>query len=58
MMMKSFTTQPVEQVIRQMSDEQQMEAISFLRLLQSGSGFLNDIRHRSGDHSSSCLDYS
>ncbi|WP_237446717.1 alpha/beta fold hydrolase [Shimazuella alba] len=48
-MMKSFTTQPVEQVIRQMSDEQQMEAISFLRLLQSGSGFLNDIRHRSGD---------
>jgi pimeloyl-ACP methyl ester carboxylesterase len=48
-MMKSFTTLPVEQVIKQMSDSQQMEAIKFLQHLQSGSGFLNDIRHRSGD---------
>jgi pimeloyl-ACP methyl ester carboxylesterase len=48
-MMKSFTTLPVEQVIKRMSDNQQMEAIKFLQHLQSGSGFLNDIRHRSGD---------
>ncbi|MXQ54978.1 alpha/beta fold hydrolase [Shimazuella alba] len=48
-MMKSFTTLPVEQIIKQMSDNQQMEAIKFLQHLQSGSGFLKDIRHRSGD---------
>jgi pimeloyl-ACP methyl ester carboxylesterase len=48
-MMKSFTTLPVEQVIKQMSGNQQIEAIKFLQHLQSGSGFLNDIRHRSGD---------
>lgn len=49
MMMKSFTTLPVEQVIRQMSDKQQTEAFKFLQHLQSGSGFMNDIHHRSGD---------
>jgi pimeloyl-ACP methyl ester carboxylesterase len=48
-MMKNFTTLPVEEVIKKMNDKQQIEAIKFLHHLQSGSGFMNDIHHRSGD---------
>lgn len=48
-MMKSFTTLPVDEVIEKMDENQVKETIEFLKCLQSGSGFLNDINHRSGD---------
>ncbi|HVU71022.1 MAG TPA: alpha/beta hydrolase [Ktedonobacteraceae bacterium] len=48
-MMGSLTTLPVKQVLAAMSPSQQQEALIFLFSLQSGSGFLHDIRHTCGD---------
>lgn len=48
-MMKSFSNLPVEEVIEKMNADQINKTVEFLGYLQSGSGFLNDIHHRSGD---------
>jgi pimeloyl-ACP methyl ester carboxylesterase len=48
-MMKSFTILPVDGVIKKMSEDQVKGVIEYLSHLQSGSGFLNDIHHQSGD---------
>ncbi|SHE35504.1 Pimeloyl-ACP methyl ester carboxylesterase [Seinonella peptonophila] len=48
-MMRGLTNLPVNEVLEKMNKEQINKTIEFLGKLQSGSGFLNDIQHRSGD---------
>jgi pimeloyl-ACP methyl ester carboxylesterase len=48
-MMSNLTSLDVDQVMNHMTAEQQTLALKFISESRSGSGFLADMKHRSGD---------
>jgi len=48
-LMWGLTSLPIDQVLSVMSPDQQQAALTFLQASRSGSGFLHDIHHSSGD---------
>lgn len=48
-MMRSLSSLPIDQAMASMNQQQQQAALAFLLSSRSGSGFLHDMGHRSGD---------
>jgi len=48
-MMRGLTCLPIDQVMTTMGPDRQQAALAFLQASRSGSGFLHDIHHHSGD---------
>jgi len=49
MMMKNLTTLNPDEVVNHMTAEQQAMTLQMITESRSGAGFLNDVKHRSGD---------